>query len=192
MPHEERVIRTAIQHRGKHELIQQGSLQAKRNADHNSPGNMYNTRGGFYDSAMGNVPLNDPGSLLERQAKNRQKWQMVLTTKQSNMQKKQAEMKAMLAKGFKKEKAVKEFQDMQIDNRKFDLEKKQEHYGLVKDRKQKEDRVFYTKMNEAVKKYNEKHALAEANRVQNIMAGRNQTVDDMMSGSQTKLDHMTS
>ena len=108
------------------------------------------------------------------------------------MQKKQAEMKAMLAKGFKKEKAVKEFQDMQIDNRKFDLEKKQEHYGLVKERKQKEDRQFHTKMNEAVKKYNEKHALVEANRHHNLMAVRNQTVDESNLGSQTKLDHMTS
>jgi len=33
------------------------------------------------------------------------------------MQKKQADMKAMLAKGFKKEKAVKEFQDNEKANR---------------------------------------------------------------------------
>ena len=46
----------------------------------------------------------------------------------------------MLAKGFKKEKAVKEFHDMQKDNRMFDLEKKTEHLQQVKDRKQKEDR----------------------------------------------------
>ena len=157
-------------------MIQYG--QPKKGADYTTPANMYNTRGGFYDSAAGNVPLNDPASLLERQAKNRQKWQNVLTTKQNNMQKKQADMKAMLAKGFKKEKAVKEFQDMQIDNRKFDLEKKQEHYELVKDRKMKEDRVFHTRMNNAVKKANEKHALVEANRVHNVMAGRNHTVDE--------------
>jgi len=62
----------------------------------------------------------------------------------------------------------------------------------VKDRKNKEDRTFNTKMNEAVRVYNEKHATAESNRVANVMAVRNNTVDEMMSGSHTKLDHMTS
>ena len=53
---------------------------------------------------MNSLPLNDPGTLLERQARNRQKWQHVLAAKEENMHRKQADMKAMLAKGFKKEK----------------------------------------------------------------------------------------
>ena len=54
---------------------------------------------------MNSLPLNDPGTLLERQARNRQKWQHVLAAKEENMHRKQADMKAMLAKGFKKERA---------------------------------------------------------------------------------------
>ena len=55
LPHEERVIRTAIRVRGKHELILGGSLQSaqKNNTMFTAPGGVrsgFNTRSNFYDS----------------------------------------------------------------------------------------------------------------------------------------------
>ena len=111
LPHEERVIRTAIRVRGKHDLILGGSLQSskKNSAAPGAPGGYrsgFNTRTAFGEShLMHSLPLNDPGTLLERQARTRTKWQSVLAAKEENMHRKQADMKAMLAKGFKKERA---------------------------------------------------------------------------------------
>ena len=81
------------------------------------------------------LPLNDPGTLLERQARNRQKWQSVLAAKEENMHRKQADMKAMLAKGFKKEKAIQKQQEDEKLERAYKTDDKHEHYTQVAARK---------------------------------------------------------
>lgn len=106
------------------------------------------------------------------------------------MQKKQNDMKAMLAKGFKREKVLKDYQELQHDIRQDDMEKKKEHLDAVKDRKQKADQAMSKKLNQAVRKYQEKHAQADANRIANIMQGRNVTADDV-HGSSSQLEYMT-
>lgn len=78
----------------------------------NSQGGMfkstYNTRPNHFETTYGSssVPLNDPTALLLKQDRNRQKWQMMLAHKEENMNKKHSQMKAMLAKSFKKEKDI--------------------------------------------------------------------------------------
>ena len=70
----------------------------------------FNTRTNFYGgSNQMSLPLNDPGTLLERQARTHLKWQNVLATKEVNMHQKQAAVKTMLAKGFRKEKTYQKF-----------------------------------------------------------------------------------
>ena len=90
--HEERVIRTAVRTRGKHDLILGGSLQSKKNPNLIAPAEYHtgsNTRTNFYNHHnFTSLPLNDPGTLLERQARNRAKWQNVLAAKEENMYKK--------------------------------------------------------------------------------------------------------
>ena len=86
-------------------------------------------------AVTGALPLNDPGTLLERQARNRQKWQNVLAAKEENMHRKQADMKAMLAKGFKKEKAIQKQQEDEKLERTYKLDDKHEHYASVAMRK---------------------------------------------------------
>ena len=78
MPHEDRVIRTAIKVHGKHEMILSGSLHGsgeKKNMMMTAPGGYrsgFNTRPNFYETSMSsNMPLNDPGTLLDRQNRNR-------------------------------------------------------------------------------------------------------------------------
>ena len=87
----------------------------------------------------GSLPLNDPGTLLERQARNRQKWQNVLAAKEENMHRKQADMKAMLAKGFKKEKAIQKQQEDEKMERAYKMDDKHEHYNQVAERKKNQD-----------------------------------------------------
>ena len=72
------------------------------------------------------------------------------------MHRKQADMKAMLAKGFKKEKNMqKQQQDLALE-RGYRVDDKHEHYEAVKTRKKELDSKFNVKMQQNNKKYNER------------------------------------
>ena len=99
------------------------------------------------------------------------------------MQKKQLEMRAMLAKGFKKEKSQQKYQEVLAEDREFRLEEKHGHYDSVKQRKRELDQKFTLKMNAASKKYSERQSVVSANRVNNMLQKRNATIDNVISGS---------
>ena len=72
------------------------------------------------------------------------------------MHRKQADMKAMLAKGFKKEKNLQKQQEDLALERGYRVDDKHEHYEAVKTRKKELDSKFNVKMNAVNKKYNER------------------------------------
>ena len=55
------------------------------------------------------------------------------------MHRKQADMKAMLAKGFKKEKAIQKQQEDEKMERAYKMDDKHEHYNQVAERKKNQD-----------------------------------------------------
>lgn len=97
-------------------------------------------------------------------------------------------MKAMLAKGFKKEKSQQKYQEVLAEDRGFRLEEKHEHYDSVKQRKRELDQKFTIKMNAASKKYNERQSIVSANRQNNMLSRRNVTIDNV-AGSNSQLEY---
>ena len=105
------------------------------------------------------------------------------------MHRKQADMKAMLAKGFKKEKNLqKQREDIALE-RGYKLDDKHEHYEAVKTRKKELDSKFNIKMAAENKKTNERQNIVLQNRMNQTAARRNITVDNALAGSNSQLDY---
>ena len=134
LPHEDRVIRTAIKIKGKHDLIQNNNKMFNQNSQGGMFKSAYNTRPNHFETTYGSssVPLNDPTALLLKQDRNRQKWQMMLAHKEENMNKKHSQMKAMLAKSFKKEKDMEKKIDEVKEERMYKLEDRMEKLDKIK------------------------------------------------------------
>lgn len=188
LPHEDRVIRTALKFRGKHDLIGTNNRMGNQNSQAGMFKSAYNGRQNHFDGGHSySVPLNDPNALIIKQERNRQKWQQILIHKEENMHKKHSQMKAMLAKSFKKEKEMEKKQAEDREMLMYKLEDKHERFDKVKTNKKALDSQFNIKMNGVSKKYNEKQMQVEKNRSEFTNQKRNLTVEH--SGSNAALDY---
>ena len=96
-------------------------------------------------------------------------------------------MKAMLAKGFKKEKAQRDMFDSRAKDREYKNDDKHDHFDEVKQRKKDLDLKFNIKMNAVNKKSAQRQDIVNQNRMSKILS-KPQSVNENVTGSNSQLE----